>query len=125
MTLTKDSEEQLAIVEIKGRPNIIEIQQELIDAVEFIKDQELELALLDTRKMEVMFTLSLYWYRMRWFPLARESGLKYLAVVLPEIFAEKSNLRKLNETGGKLQEIRFRFFLDIDQARNWLSRLGH
>jgi len=124
MTLTRDADDQIAIVEIKGRPNIIEIQGQLMDAVEFIKTENLKYALLDTRSMEGMFTLSLYWYRMRWLPLAKESGLKYLAVVLPSIFAPGKHIRRLNQSGDRLKDIQFQFFTEIDNARDWISSLN-
>jgi hypothetical protein len=118
--LAIDEDSDTAVIRFTGVPGILEIQRIMMDAIELVVRTKINKVLIDTSELEVMFTLSLYWYRKEWYPLANRSGLKYIAVVLPGDFAHRQYLEKLNEKESETGSIQFQFYTDKTEALNWI-----
>lgn len=116
---------ELLIVQFKGRPTRYEVILSTQEALVTLSQHRFSRAIVDTRELEILFPMSMNWFRNTWYPKAVESGLKTLAIVVPREFL--GDIKVAPKELGQYQpgkEIDMKFFVDMNKARDWVYDNG-
>ena len=78
--------------------------------------------LADLSKMEVIAQEDQRWIDEEWFPQAAKTGVKYIAMVRPQMILAQMSVRRVTGKVGEL-EIETAYFDSVEQAREWLKNI--
>ena len=108
MSLTISQKCQAVVVRFEGKPNNDYIQRKVMQLIYYLENQHLHRIIVDTRGLEVMFTLSLQWFRKICYPRAMKAHVQYVALVIPKSFLSIKKLEKI--TAKNIGPVQFAFF---------------
>ncbi len=118
MSLTISQKCKAVVVRFEGKPNNDYIQRKVMQLIYYLENQHLQRIIVDTRGLQVMFTLSLQWFRKICYPRALKAHVQYVALVIPKDFLSISKLEKM--VAKNKGPVRFAFFHSIEEGEQWM-----
>lgn len=91
------------------------------EAINTMKTQKLSKVLGDTGQIKVMSQENQEWIQNHWFPNAIQSGLKHIAMIVPNNVFGQTSVTATNEEAEKNEMVNLRYFIDKNEAIEWLS----
>jgi len=74
--------------------------------------------IIDTSNLQVIRQETQKWIQEVWFPRANNSGVKYMAFVIPKDVLGKMSTTKVNEKAGNIE---IQHVDSIEKAKAWIS----
>jgi len=87
----------------------------------WLKSKQSDKQLNDVKRMKPLKKEIQIWMNEVWFPKAKETGLKYMAFVIPDDIFGKMSLEGANKSAPNKFNIEIQYFNDIENAKQWLS----
>ncbi len=74
--------------------------------------------IIDTSELKVIRQETQKWIETDWFPRANQSGIKYMAFIVPSDVLGKMSTTKVNEKAGNIE---IQHVDTMEKAKNWIN----